>query len=339
VNKLVQLIWLILLFFIKISSVEAQPYFGLNLGVSVLTGRTNLNFDNTNSRVNGNSYGFRAQLLLGYNFHPFTWKIFLKDNCPPNNFLRKFFFALELDSNYNTNRSSASIRPLLGTNASISVKNNWGFDLFFLGKYQQARNVNFFFGPGVSWGYFQTSSSRRTIESLSTSRISRSSNTWLLGWSIKTGVEVAWQFMSIVTTYQFTSFNRKTVSRSQPLTGNSITARYRPKVNSITIGLNINDFTRLFSGNSCCPTCVEEVDYPVRNDPPQPSKVVIRQSPPRPSYAGPSPSDVDRRYPASFGPPAQDYQTFQFNPEYGDNRQELAMNIDSDLDNAFAYSY
>jgi hypothetical protein len=331
--KIVQLIWLIILFFIKISSAEAEPYFGLNLGASILTVKKNLsfvitnfdninsNFVNSNSRFQGNSYGFRAQLLLGYNFYPFCWNIFSSQNGTQNNFLKKFFFAIEGDANYNSNLSSASIRPWFsGTNASIREELNWGFDIFFLGKYRQARNVSFFFGPGVSWGNFETSSSRRTAGNLG---ISGSSSTWLTGWAIKTGVEVAWQFMNIVFTYQFSSFNKKTLSRNEPLTGNNLTATYRPMVNSITLGLNINDFASLFSGNSnSCPNCVEEV-VEVRNGPPPPPpvKVAVRQPP---SYAG----GGSARYPSYYDP----------NPGY--REVDDAMNIDSDRDNDFSfYSY
>jgi len=62
----------------------------------------------------------------------------------------------------------------------------------------------------------------------------------LTGWTAKTGVEInVADNMNLVITYQYTSYNDVTWNANEPLTGVKVTARYKPVINSITLGLGM----------------------------------------------------------------------------------------------------
>lgn len=299
-----KLITLIGLYFLTMTIVNAEPYVGGNLGVGILTVSKDLNYANTSSNLSDANIGFRGGVLFGFNLYPFSRTIFYQKNiskCMP---LERFYFSIEGDANYTSGSSSSDIKPwFLTTNASVTAALNYSYDIFLLAKYRSAPNVSWFLGPGISWGNF-TASSSSTGGNLG---ITGSANSWLNGWSIKTGVEIAMtRFIDIVVSYEFSSFNNlsKTESwtRTEPLTGENVSVTHQPKLNAITIGLNIKDFSKAFILNdtpACCETPISYARVSRTKNPPRsethPLEMVYADKQEEP-YFDSYPSDFERGF-------------------------------------------
>lgn len=232
----------IILIFLMITYAHAEPYFGINAGGNVVTIAKELNYVQTNSNLSSYYTGFRGQILAGWNFYTLDKNISYK-GCA-----EKFYFSIEADANYNTGNASTNINPwFLSNNASASEKLNYGYDIFILGKYRYVPNVILFLGPGISRGNFNVNTSS-TAGNLG---ISGNDNSWINGWSIKAGIEIPLTYsLNIVATYQYTTFSSLSLTRIEPLTGDGVTAKYKPRVNSLTIGINFSNLNDLISQNN-----------------------------------------------------------------------------------------
>ncbi len=238
---------------IPLTSAWAEPYVGINAGGSVVSIDKKITYEGAQTNLTDKYSGVRAQVTLGYNFHfENGGNNFSNDvdgrttpydginhhnrsfyNCLTDD----FYGALEADGNYNSGNSTSNVSPwFLTTNATATEQQQWGFDLFALIKYRPTPSAILFLGPGFSEGRFQAGTQSRTAGNLG---ITGNATSWLTGWSIKGGVEVPMSdSMNLVVSYQYTNFQDISLTRIEPLTDQSVTARYHPIVNSATIGLN-----------------------------------------------------------------------------------------------------
>jgi hypothetical protein len=93
-----------------------------------------------------------------------------------------------------------------------------------------------FLGVGFSEGRFQASTPSKTSGNLG---ITGNATTWLAGGSVKAGVEVPiGGGTNFVATYQYTNLQYVKWTRIEPFTGESVTGKYKPVINSVTVGLN-----------------------------------------------------------------------------------------------------
>lgn len=231
----------------------AEPYYGLNVGGNATVITKTLNYTDTSTSVSDKYNGMRVQLLVGYNFHVFKgmfpsnndpWILNSDGNTYNSNAINKskmddLYFALEFDGSYNSSQANESINPwFLNYSASVREKQQYNVEIFILPKYQIYSNVILFLGAGVSSGQFSATTTTQTAGNLG---ISGDVSTWLSGWAGKAGIEVPiMEDVNIVVTYQYTYYNSVSWTRTEPLTGESLTARYQPTVQSFTFGFNMH---------------------------------------------------------------------------------------------------
>jgi opacity protein-like surface antigen len=95
----------------------------------------------------------------------------------------------------------------------------------------------FFIGPGFSQAQWYVNSKAATGGNIG---VTGSHSTWLTGWGLKSGVEIVLaRHVNLVLTYQYTSFDSVSWSNVEPLSGNSLSARYTPSVNSVLVGITL----------------------------------------------------------------------------------------------------
>ena len=238
---------------LPVSSAFAEPYLGFNAGGSVVSIDKKVTYEGAQTNLTDKYSGVRAQVTAGYNFHfengANNFSNDVNGRTTPddsfnqhnrsfyNRLTDDFYGAFEIDGNYNSGNSTSNISPwFLTTNATATEQQEYSFDLFALVKYRASPYAVLFLGPGFSEGRFQAGTQSRTAGNLG---ITGNASSWLTGWSIKGGVEVPMSdSMNLVVSYQYTNFQNLTLTRIEPLTDLSVTARYHPIVNSATIGLN-----------------------------------------------------------------------------------------------------
>lgn len=221
----IALITLIAVSSLSATFVHAAPYAGINLGGNFTTIHNHLTYPLESSSPTTanfqNSYNnFHGQVFAGYNFP-------LK--C-------KFSMAIEANGDYNAGSTNYKINNwFLTSNAQIREKLNYGYGIFLLPKYQYANKINFFIGPGFAQEKFQVESGAATGGDIG---VTGSYSKWLSGWGLKSGVEINLTcHANFLLTYQYMSFNSVSWSNVEPLSGESLSARYRPTVNSVMIGI------------------------------------------------------------------------------------------------------
>ncbi len=232
---------------------QAEPYAGINVGGNASVISKTLNYTNTTTSVSDKYNGLRVQVLAGYNFHVFKgmfpsnndpWILNSDGNTYDSNAINKskmddLYFALELDASYNSSDATERISPwFLNYSASVREKQQYNIEIFLLPKYQIYSNVILFLGAGLSGGQLSVNTTTQTAGNLG---ITGDTSTWLSGWAGKAGIEVpVMEDVSIVVTYQYTYYNSISWTRTEPLTGESLTARYQPTVQSFTFGFNVH---------------------------------------------------------------------------------------------------
>lgn len=237
---------------LPMQSVLAGPYYGFNVGGNSTTVEKDITYNDTRTFLSDKYSGLRLQLLFGYNFGSSIlnshageegmgsdeYGDFEEIHADKDRPLDDLFFAVEADINYNTGDASSSISPwYLTSSASVTEQVKYGGDIFLLAKYRPIPSATFFVGPGVTQGYFNIYSSGDTAGNLG---VTGDFDATLTGWTLKAGVEVfSTNSLNMVLTYQYTNYNSITWSGIEPLTGDSVSAKYMPVVNSITIGVNM----------------------------------------------------------------------------------------------------
>jgi opacity protein-like surface antigen len=236
---------------------HAEPYYGMNIGGNITTIAKDINYLNTTSSVSNKYYGARGQLLIGYNFHLRSYTNYdnpdetdgnqdysdraLNRSTRANNGNDDdpFYFAVEIDASYNSGEASENISPwYLNNTASIRERQRYNIDIFVLPKYRVLPYMIVFIGPGLTQGLFNADTTSETAGSLG---ITGDASTWLTGWGVKAGVEIPLQgAVNLVFTYQLSNYKSVTWTRPEPLTGENITGKYMPVVNSVTVGLNFH---------------------------------------------------------------------------------------------------
>lgn len=228
------------LFLINSISIEAnaEPYLGVNVGASLVTINKDITYADTTTNPSDKYSSFRGQLVLGYDFHSLSdYTLYKENNYNDGTVIEEFYFAVELDGSYNSNSVTTSVSPwFLTTTASVNEKQPYTFDLFVLPKYRLPQNIILFIGPGYSRGYFSVTTPSQTAGNLG---VTGSQSSWLGGWSVKAGIEYpVSDGFNLLLTYQYSTYNNKTWSGIEPLTGDMVSAKYKPVVNSLTLGFN-----------------------------------------------------------------------------------------------------
>jgi len=216
----------------------AEPYLGVNLGASVVTISKDITYLQTETDLSAKYSGFRAQLLVGYDIHSLDEMTFsdLLSGDEANN-RDEFYFAIEVAGNYVNGNTSENITPwFLTTDASVKEELTYSYDIFLLPKYRFNQNVIVFLGPGFTQGKFKTESS----DTAGNLGVTGNHSEKLSGWTVKAGIEVPLsRCFSAVATYQYSKFNSKSLENTEPLTGLNVTAKYKPEINSLMLGVNV----------------------------------------------------------------------------------------------------
>jgi opacity protein-like surface antigen len=259
VKKIIKLTSLAAVVLLNITPAHAEPYVGLNLGGSWVAIAKRISYTNGQTNISNSYSGVRGQIALGYNFHLRGASNFsndvngattssddfsdrkqpvyndnpMVDNCG----LDDIFFAIEVDGNYVNGIAQANESPFfLTTNSTVKEQMQYSYDIFVIPKYRYSPSILLFAGPGFSEGRFQVQTPSLTSGNMGATA---DATTWLAGWSIKAGIETpVTNSMNLVFTYQYTNYQSVNLRRIEPLTGETVTANYKPVVNSVTIGLN-----------------------------------------------------------------------------------------------------
>ena len=99
------------------------------------------------------------------------------------------------------------------------------------------QTTRIFIGPGVA-------SSRFVVDSGGSAGnvgVTGSFSKWLVGGAVKAGVTTQLsEHTELQLSYQFTQYNRFGVMNVEPLSGESLSGRYRPSVNTVLLGIRAN---------------------------------------------------------------------------------------------------
>jgi opacity protein-like surface antigen len=205
---------------------NANWYGGVNLGINSVSTEKSLAYPLEGAQVTSSHFhnswnGFHAQILGGYDF-------LIGD---------KAGVALELDGDFFNGKSRYTINNFFfseGANAEEKFKQ--GVGLFVLPEYRFHDNVRFFAGPGVSFGRFIT----RYNNTAGNIGVSRNANKTLTGYGLKayvaTRVTASTDFL---VAWQYTQYDSLKYSAVEPLSGSSLSGRYKPNVNLFMVGLRM----------------------------------------------------------------------------------------------------
>lgn len=218
---------------LPLQSAYAEAYAGAALGYALTTISKDITYNSTDTDMSDRYNGLRGLVLVGYNFRTLRQDVFGDENVSPSD----LFFGIEADFSYTDDKAQADTKDwFLTTDAVVSEKVQYGGDLFLLGKYAVQPKVVLFFGPGLSVGNLKISTDGVTAGNLG---VTGSESSTVSGWSVKAGLEaVLYGNMSLVAAYQYADLGTTSWSATEPLTGETVHAKYHPIINAITIGVN-----------------------------------------------------------------------------------------------------
>lgn len=208
-----------------LSVLHANWYAGVQLGANFVAVDKSLSYplvsDSPITLANYQSgyTGFHGQLLSGYEFA-------LNDNVG---------LAIEGNADWYTGHSNYTVNNwfmTLGSHAEEKLK--YGFGLYALPEYYYNSTTRFFAGPGYSTAEFAVNSGFSGGNTGVTGQFKE----WLPGFAFKAGVGTKLnEKMELLLSYQFNHFTSVSRSGVEPLSADSLTARYGPYSNSIMLGL------------------------------------------------------------------------------------------------------
>ncbi len=214
-----------------INSAYAEPYYGVHLGGNIYEFNKDLTF--ADSRVNHDDVltGLKGQLVFGYNFH-------FNDEGNAYGGDDGGYLGIEASVSHNSGKPGSRFTHWFGGVSADSKESlRFTYDLFALFNVKYA-GANLFIGPGVSSGDFDMRLDSVTGGDLG---ISESKTERLYAWSIKAGVGVPiCSYMDAVVSLQYSNFEDTVLSRIEPLTEEKVTVTYRPRIYSVTVGLNFH---------------------------------------------------------------------------------------------------
>ncbi|MCP0914735.1 MULTISPECIES: outer membrane protein [Legionella] len=209
---------------LPLSALHAGWYAGVNLGANFVKIEKDLIYPLSGATPTTASFrsaynNFHGQLLAGYDVH-------IKD---------KYSLALEGNVDWFTGNSKFIIDNwFLTTDARAEEKLKTGWGLFLLPQYHYQDNIRFFIGPGISQAKFAVNSG----STAGNVGVTGDFNKWLTGWGLKTGTGIhIHPKTELVLTYQYTNYNTAQWANMEPLSAESLSARYKPIVNTVMVGL------------------------------------------------------------------------------------------------------
>ena len=207
---------------------NAHWYGGFNLGVNSVTVDKELNYPliattPSFSDFHSSYNNFHAQLLGGRKFA-------VRD---------RLHVDVETNFDFYTGRATQNIRNwFLTAAAGAKEQLDYGFGLFALADYQYNDSFNIYIGPGILTNRFSVSSLNATGGNLG---VTGSFHDNLTGWGIKTGIANHLNaHTDLIMGYQFNQYQSVSWTATEPLSGDALTARYKPYANLFMIGLQYN---------------------------------------------------------------------------------------------------
>lgn len=210
----------------------AEAYTGLTVGYGMTTIEKKVLYNGTENELSDHYNSARAQILLGYNFRNYRHDVFLEEGASSS----EFYFAVEAAVTYVTSQAKESIENwFLSADAEVSEKLRYQADLFVLAKYILQPSTTIFIGPGVTVGHFELSTPGVTAGNLG---VTGSETTTVSGLAFKAGVDVEiCEGINLLAAYQYSSYETTNFSGDEPLTGDSVTAKYKPMVSALSLGV------------------------------------------------------------------------------------------------------
>ncbi len=203
---------------------QGGAYVGVNLGMNSVSVDKSLNYPIGGFTPSVADYhsaynSFHGQLTAGMIF-------------PVAN---QFNIAVEGDADLFTGTASYTVKNWFLTQGSRAEERlNYGFGVFVLPEIRYNPYFRIFAGPGFNYSQFQV----KAINTGGQNGVSRNFDEWLAGWSIKAGVANAiTPTTDLLVTYQYSQYGSESRTAIEPLSGDALTARYRPDVNIFMIGL------------------------------------------------------------------------------------------------------
>lgn len=233
--------------FASINTSFAEPYLGINVGGNLNNVSKDISYVNTTSSINDKYNGVRAQVLVGYNFRTIfgdenkyhQWeRNGYSDPSDPGKTTNvgDMYPALEATIEYNSGSAYSVVNPwFISYSATAREELQYSGGIIALGKYQITPSVSLFLGPGISWGFFKIYTPGTTAGYLG---VTGKFDSTLTGWTVKTGAEITVaDDMRLVITYQYTNYDDIRWSNTEPLTGDNVTGKYKPVMNSLMLGI------------------------------------------------------------------------------------------------------
>ncbi|WED44056.1 outer membrane protein [Legionella cardiaca] len=206
---------------------NANWYGAINLGVNAVNIEKDLAYPLgdpflTSENFHSGYTNFHGQLAAGYDFL----------------FTDKFGLNLEGNADLFTGKAEHTIHNWFFLDSvQTEEKLDYGFSLFALPEYHYHENVRFFVGPGVSRSRFKISSENTA----GNAGVTGNFREWLTGWGLKAGVaNQLTPNTEILFTYQFTQYDDATWTNVEPLSGASLSGRYKPEANLFMVGLRVS---------------------------------------------------------------------------------------------------
>lgn len=216
------------LILLPFNGANAAPYIGVSAGTHMSNIRKQLTYplggaQEKTSTASNQYTGVYSKIFAGYLF---------------KKALGNMDIRLEGEFGKYTGKTTQEITNWFGANtASISERLNYSYGLFILPEFQLNSKNSFFAGPGFVRANLKFNSGV-TGGNLGASGNHKEN---VNGWSVKLGfVHHLGKVCDLRLSYEYSHYQRFTITTIEPLSQNSIRSEYRPTVNSVLLGLDFN---------------------------------------------------------------------------------------------------
>lgn len=206
---------------------HASWYSGVNLGASSVSVKKDLIYpinepSPTSSSFRTNYAGFHGQFLAGYEFF----------------FPHKLSTMFEANADLITGDAQSAVYDwYFSQDVGVKEQLKYGFSLYFMPALQLNKSTRIFIGPGFSRSQFNIESGETAGNIGVTGRFS----SMLTGVGFKAGVVTKLtDTLDLLFTYQFTQYNSVNWANMEPLSGDTLSGRYKPNASTAMIGLRVN---------------------------------------------------------------------------------------------------